>query len=209
MRLLNGGHLAVAYLGLLAGATTVSDAMEQPGLAPFALRLMLKEQCPTLPPSDHDIAAYAGQLIERWRNPRIVHQLERICRDGSAKLPARLLVPLRANLEAGRPAPCTVLAVAAWICCVLGRDAAGRPLPLNLVDGLAEKLPRTRPPERLAAHDEHAHWVDSVLAWPEVFGVDLPRVRELRDGLVKCLGVLARDGVCGAMAAACSETERA
>jgi fructuronate reductase len=87
LRLLNGGHLAVACLGALAGCTSVADAMAVPGFTAYALRFMLNEQKPTLPPSNHDIDAYARQLLARWRNASISHQLDRVRRDGSAKLP--------------------------------------------------------------------------------------------------------------------------
>ncbi|RZI81964.1 MAG: mannitol dehydrogenase family protein [Rubrivivax sp.] len=120
LRLLNGGHLALAYLGLLAGYDTVADAAMDPTFTGFLLRLMLEEQAPTLPPGTHDIGAYACGLLSRWRNPGIAHQLERIGRDGSLKVPARLLAPLRDNLRDGRPAPCTFLVVAAWMRCVAG-----------------------------------------------------------------------------------------
>jgi fructuronate reductase len=42
LRLLNGGHLAMACLGRLAGCATVADAMEVPGFNAFALRFMLE-----------------------------------------------------------------------------------------------------------------------------------------------------------------------
>lgn len=52
--------------------------------------------------------------------PRRVRQLERVRRDGSAKLPVRLLTSPRDNLAAQRPAPCTLLAAAAWMLCMAG-----------------------------------------------------------------------------------------
>ncbi|HEX8375128.1 MAG TPA: mannitol dehydrogenase family protein, partial [Geminicoccaceae bacterium] len=125
LRLLNGTHLAIACLGLLAGLRTVGEFVAEPAGSAYALRMMLDEQAPTLPPgSGHDIPAYARQLLERWRNPGIAHELARVGRNGSEKLPTRLLATLRDNLAAGRPAPCTILAVAAWILCAAGRGTA-------------------------------------------------------------------------------------
>ena len=101
----NGGHLALACLGVLAGFTTVAEAMDEPVLSAYALRLLVDEQRPTLPPSNHDIRAYARQLVGRWRNPAIAHQLERVGRNASRKLYTRLLAGLLMHLDAGRPAP--------------------------------------------------------------------------------------------------------
>ena len=57
LRMLNASHSALAYLGYLAGAETVADAMRMPSLAAFAERVM-EEAATTLPPR----ARYGGLL---------------------------------------------------------------------------------------------------------------------------------------------------
>lgn len=128
LRMLNGAHLALAYLGALAGYASVADTMSSPVFTRFCRRLMLREQGATLRRSPQDLAAYANELIERWSNPGMSHQLSRIGRDGSDKLDARLLAPAAENLAAGREAPCANLALAAWICCLTGRVGLGAQL---------------------------------------------------------------------------------
>ncbi len=195
LRLLNGGHLAIAYLGLLAGAETVAEAMALPGFDRFALRFMLDEQSPTLPRSDHDIAAYVRQLLLRWRNPCIEHRLDRVGRDGSGKLPSRLLASLRDNLEASRPAPCTLLALAAWMLCSTSRRAFTSRL-LFLQDRMAGRLWRLG---RNAGH-EPSRLVQAFLRMPEVFGDDLHRRAGLPSTLTRMLSVLQNAGPCAAVA---------
>ena len=201
LRLLNGGHLAVAFLGLLRGLDTVAQAMAQPDLAAFALRFMLDEQRPTLPPSDHDITAYAHQLLHRWKNPAIVHRFERIARDSGKKLAPRLLDSLRDNGAAQRPAPCTVLAVAAWMCCV-GKDAAGELAPSRRhrrpLLGDEECAPH-RKRLGLAWHVGSESLVDRFLEIRPVFGDDLPGCPGLRDRLVAAVRDLREQGVQGAV----------
>ena len=194
LRLLNGGHLALAYLGLLAGLHTVAEVAADPAFGAFVLRFMLDEQRPTLPPVGQDLRAYARRLLDRWRNPGIVDQLARVGRDGSTKLPARLLDPLRENLQAGRPAPCTVLAIAAWMRCATGHDGSGRLLPLR--DPMAARLRHLGrqvggDPERL---------VDAFLGIAEIFGDDLPQHPLLRPALVRAMIALQQGGARGAVA---------
>ena len=188
LRLLNGGHLALAWLGQLAGCATVADAIALPGLDAFLLRFMLDEQKPTLPPSDHNIDLYARQLLTRWHSRGISHRLDRIARDGSTKLPARLLASLLENRRAGRPVPCTVLAVAAWMRCIAGRDDAGRPLPID--DALGMYL-RSRVAG--VATDPSA-LVDRLLETPGIFGDDLPRDWALRHDLKHSVTLVQRLG---------------
>lgn len=194
LRLLNGGHLAMACLGLLAGFQTVAQTVADPDFAAFALRFMLDEQKPTLPPSPHDVDSYAHDLLARWRNPGIAHQLERICRDGSSKLPARLLAPLRQNLQDHRPTPCTFLAIAAWMRCVSGLTETGRPMLVR--DQLSARL---RPLIRQAAGDG-ARLVDIFLDVPEVFAGDLARHATVRLELQRAMALLQHRGARQAMA---------
>ncbi|HEX2541621.1 MAG TPA: mannitol dehydrogenase family protein [Caldimonas sp.] len=198
LRLLNGGHLALAYLGLLGGFDTVDRAIADSRMLAFVRRFMLDEQCPTLPPSGHDVMAYAAQLVHRWRNPNIADSLLRVGRDGSAKLPARLLASLRDNLQAQRPAPCTVLAVAAWMQCAAGPGSA-RPAG-GLQDPLSDALQRVG----VMAGDDPQRLVDGLLALPEIFGDDLPSHPLLRRDLCRAVDALQRHGVPGAIAACLS-----
>lgn len=198
LRLLNGGHLAIACLGQLAGCETIADAMAVPGFAAFALRFMLDEQKPTLPPSDHDIDAYARQLLARWRSRGIAHGVERVARDGSSKLPARLLASLRDNRRARRPAPCTVLAIAAWMRCIAGHDDFGG--PIFVPDHLCATLQRSA----ADAHDDPRRLVDLLLGLPSIFGDDLPRDIGLRRSLIDAVTMLRQRGARGAVAACVS-----
>jgi fructuronate reductase len=198
LRLLNGGHLALAYVGLLAGFETVADAIDHPDLLGYMLRFMLDEQRPTLPPSGHDIAGYAQQLVRRWRNRGITDSLSRVGRDGSVKLPARLLASLQDNLAAGRPAPCTVLAVAAWMRCATGHDGRGR--RLSLPDPMADRLRR----RTQAAGDDPERLVDACLGIREVFDRPLAGHPALRHALVRSVAALQAFGAVRA-AAACAD----
>jgi fructuronate reductase len=114
LRVLNGSHSMLAYLGLLAGARTVEEAVRDDAIAGAVRRLVDEDVAPTLP-TELDLPGYVEALDERFANPRMRHRLEQIAVDGSQKLPARLLPVARERLAAGAE-PCWVaLAVAAWV----------------------------------------------------------------------------------------------
>jgi fructuronate reductase len=192
LNLLNGTHMAIAYLGMLAGLETVAQFVSDPLFARYTSRLMLQEQVPTIPRSDHDLVSYSKQLLGRWRNRGIVHQLERIGRHGSEKLQPRLLRSLASNMAAGREAPCSVLAVAAWICC------AGRLIPFdaNPQDRLENKL------RQLAAdaNGSSSRLVDLLLEELHgTFGGELAAVPEFRSQLGTAIDALKLRGTRGAI----------
>ena len=116
LRLLNGAHSSLAYLGLLAGLETVGEAMADPAIAGFVRTLMATDIAPGLtPPAGLDLAAYGRTILQRFGNPRIRHRLVQIAADGSLKLPIRLLAPIADALAAGRPVARLAAPVAAWM----------------------------------------------------------------------------------------------
>jgi fructuronate reductase len=188
LRLLNGTHMAIAYLGALAGLSSVAEFIAEPVFESYALRFMLREQLPTMPPSDHDITAYAHQLLERWRNPGIIHQLTRVGRNGSEKLQTRLLASLSENLQAGRPTPCTTLAVAAWICCASGRT--GQAQPVQMEDPLDQRMKAIG----LAAGNNAKRLTDLALDVNEAFGTELPHCAAFKTELTQAVETLQHGG---------------
>ncbi|TIV89339.1 MAG: mannitol dehydrogenase family protein, partial [Mesorhizobium sp.] len=68
LRLLNGAHSGIAYLGLLTGHATVDRAFADPAIRQFVDALWA-EAIPTLPEgAGLDTAAYTAELAERFSN---------------------------------------------------------------------------------------------------------------------------------------------
>ena len=167
LRLLNGSHSAIAYLGWLAGFEHVCEVMSEPDFVAFVQRMMA-EIAPTLRVPD-DLDAYQATLIARFANPALAHRTRQIAMDGSQKLPQRLLGPIRDRLRAGAAIDHLCLAVAGWIRYAAGRDEQGR--AIEVADPLAGRFAAISAgadgdPEALAR---------GFLELGEVFGADLPR----------------------------------
>lgn len=110
--LLNGAHSMLAYLGLARGHATVFDAVSDP-VCRQAVEQFWTEAAILLPFDDSEIARAKADLLERWGNPRIDHQLAKIALDGEQKLRVRVAPVLRAY--AGRQPTGQVLLLAAWL----------------------------------------------------------------------------------------------
>ena len=136
LRLLNGAHSSLAFLGLLSGHETVAGAMGDPDLSGFIERLMIEDIAPTLEPSPLDLRAYVGELLARFRNPSINHLLSQIAWDSSQKLPYRLLDTIAEARAADRRLDRLALAGAGWMLFVRRQARAGAPI----VDPLAPLL---------------------------------------------------------------------
>jgi fructuronate reductase len=136
LRLLNGAHSTLAYVGLALGHATVAEAMADPDLATFVESMMRADIAPTLGRLDMDIPSYIGAVLDRFRNPAIEHRLSQIAWDGSQKLPIRLLTTLEFALAQGRDVRRPAAGVAAWMAFVRRQARAGVPI----VDPLAGQL---------------------------------------------------------------------
>lgn len=113
LRLLNGSHSALAYLGRAAGHTTIADTLAA-DWGERLVRALCAEVAPTLPAGGPDPVAYADDLVVRFRNPAMRHLLRQIASDGSLKITERWLPALRALRSRGTSTPVLELAVAAW-----------------------------------------------------------------------------------------------
>lgn len=139
LRMLNGTHSSLAYLGYLAGFETISETVADPDFARFVQGLWHDEIIPALtPPPGEDLGDYADALLARYQNPAIRHRTWQIAMDGSQKLPQRILGTLADNLAAGRASPGLMLAVAAWMRYVGGIDERGQPIEVK--DPMAARL---------------------------------------------------------------------
>ncbi len=182
LRLLNGAHSTLAYLGYLAGHETISDAMAQPAFARLARGLMDAEVTPTLSvPPGGDLAGYKNQLLSRFENTALRHRTWQIAMDGSQKLPQRLLNTARDRLREGAPIDRIALGVAGWMRYVVGNDEKGQAIDVR--DPLADRLRALAD----AAGPDAARLTPALLGVREVFGDDLPGeprfVAAVRDAL--------------------------
>jgi fructuronate reductase len=195
LRLLNGAHSAIAYLGLLAGMSTVSEAFGDPRIRSFVDRLW-EEAIPTLDlGTGFDLPAYTTALSARFSNAALVHRTAQIAMDGSQKMPQRILATAREQARKGRSAEHLMLVAAAWIACC---EARGASLPANHftdpLDGELERILGKRPSACETVHEVFRR---------AGFNAVLEEAAQPLAGIAaRHLEILRRDGVAAAIAAA-------
>jgi mannitol 2-dehydrogenase len=184
LRLLNGGHQALAYLGHLCGHSYVHEAAQDPLIARFVRAYMDLEASPTLDPVPGvDLDGYKRTLLERFANTGIRDTLARICQDASDRIPVFLLPVVRSRLSRGEPVTLAALVVAAWARYAEGSDEQGR--PIDVVDRHAARL-------TAAAHEQRTDPL-AFLRVREVFG-DLAEQAAFGEAYVAALASLHERG---------------
>lgn len=188
LRVLNGAHSTLAYLGALRGHATIAQAIADPELEGIVRALIDRDVLPTLvAPPGLDLGAYRDQVLGRFANHHTGHTTVQVAMDGSQKLPQRLLDTARDRIAAGAVPVAVATSVAAWIAYV--RAAASGTLvvadrTVTLDDPMGATLAE-------AASGPLERAVDRVFAVRTVFGDDLPQATGFRDAVLSALRVLA------------------
>jgi fructuronate reductase len=190
LRLLNGAHSAVSYLGALAGYRHVHEAVAEPALRAVVERLWDEAETTLDPPPGLDIAAYRAALMARFDNAALMHRTYQIAMDGSQKLPQRLLHTLEARLAAGQSVKALALGVAAWMRWQDGVDEAGEAYVVQ--DPLA-----ARTAGLLTGTGTDEARVEALLTLSEVFAPTLAADARFRSSVLEAYVGLRRDGILG------------
>lgn len=132
LRILNGGHAAIAYASALLGHHFVHDAMADDQISNWLRALETREIIPTLQPIPGvSFDDYLDLIVARFSNPRIGDTIPRLCLDGSNRQPKFILPTLHDRLAADAPIEGLALELAFWCRYCEGRTEAGDAIAPN------------------------------------------------------------------------------
>ncbi|MGO6901956.1 mannitol dehydrogenase family protein, partial [Rhizobium ruizarguesonis] len=139
IRILNGGHAAIAYPAALMDIHFVHDSMEDPLIRAFLAKLEKDEIIPIVPPVPNtSLADYFALIEHRLLNPKIADTIPRLAQDGSNRQPKFILPSTLDNLRQGRDVVGLALVSALWCRYFAGKTDSGKDIVFN--DASAERL---------------------------------------------------------------------
>jgi len=166
IKLLNGSHLALTYLGFLKGYRFVHETMADPLFVRYIRAYMDEDVTPQLAPVPGiDLDQYKDTLIERFSNRAIADQLERVCSDGSSKFPKFTVPTINRLIEDDQAMDRAALVVAAWAVYLRGVDETGA--TYRIPD------PRANYCEELV--QDQKNLTERLLGAEEIFGKHIPK----------------------------------
>jgi len=195
VRLLNGTHSLIAYLGALRGVPTIPDAIALADIEAAAAAVLRGEYEPSVTaPAGVDIEQYERDLFARWGNSALGHRTSQVGSDGSVKLGQRIPGPIAHALDRGEFPHLIALTVAAYLACVAppaGFDPG--PHAEAMTDPARERL--TAVPTRDGRDLAHRAVVDLRL-----FGDDVAHRTAFVDRVGDLVDTIVRRGVESAIA---------
>jgi mannitol 2-dehydrogenase len=185
LRILNGGHAAIAYAPALLGIAYVHEAMTNSLVRGWLEKLERDEIIPSVPPVPGvDLDAYFAVVARRFANRAVGDTISRLCLDGSNRQPKFILPIVRDRLAAKLPVDGLALEVALWARYCAGHDEEGNPISIS--DERAQQLNT----KALRAKTEPLEF----LRQPEIFG-DLAHPGPFAEQFSVWYAMLGRDGV--------------
>jgi mannitol 2-dehydrogenase len=147
IRILNGGHAAIAYPAGLLGIHFVHEAMADAQISAFLKALTKREIIPVVPPPPQvELDAYRAKVAERFANPKIGDTITRLCLDGSNRQPKFILPTVADRLKSGASVDGLALVSAMWCRYCYGETESGKTILPN--DPSWERLQAAAKPAR-------------------------------------------------------------
>ena len=114
--LLNGPHTVLSPVGYLSGLNTVRECCEDETIGAFVRKVMYEELLPTLNLPEEELRKFAGDVLERFKNPFVKHFVTSIMLNSFPKFKTRDLPGLKTYLERRGELPKGIVLGLAGIC---------------------------------------------------------------------------------------------
>lgn len=190
IKLLNGSHLALTYLGFLRGYRFVHETMADPLFVEYIRRYMDEDVTPQLAQAPGiDFTQYKQTLIDRFSNCAIADQLERVCSDGSSKFPKFTVPTINRLIDDSAELDRAALVVAAWALYLRGVDE----------NGTSYQIPDPRAEFCQSLVEEDDGLADRLLGCEEIFGSRISHSPAFREAFERNLLRLRTLGVSGTL----------
>ncbi|MFK7771663.1 MAG: tagaturonate reductase [Saprospiraceae bacterium] len=194
VRILNGAHTSMVPVGFLYGIETVRETVEHEVMGKFIQKVIFEEIIPTLDLPKEELLRYANDVLDRFKNPFIHHQLISISLNSTSKFKTRVLPSiLEYQKRKGTLPNAMVFSMAAMIHFYKGENN-GVEIPLKddqesisflkklWMDNDATKLGF----EKMATQ---------ILAWEKNWGSDLNKVAGFKEKLADYLFLIEKEGM--------------
>ena len=188
--LLNGPHTVLSPVGYLSGLNTVKECCEDPEIGQFVKKVMYDELLPTLNLPKDELLQFAGDVLERFRNPFVKHFVTSIMLNSFPKFKTRDLPGLKTYLDRKGELPKGLVLGLAGICTYYKGGKRGED---DIVPNDDPKILELL--KDLWASGDVRKVAEGVLANDFIWGEDLNAIPGLTDLLTKDLALIQEKGM--------------
>ncbi len=189
VRILNGAHTAMVPFSLLYGNTTVKQTVDNDFTGAFVNNAIFNEINHTLPMAKEELDSFAEEVLDRFRNPFIIHNLSSIALNSISKFKVRVLPSLLEYIDLNKKLPAHLsFAFAALIRFYKG-TWKGDSLPVNDSAEIVENF------ANIWKSNDYFQIANTVLSIEEYWGEDLSKVKNLTEAVALALEEIDTNGI--------------
>ncbi|SMO53131.1 tagaturonate reductase [Gracilimonas mengyeensis] len=191
VRILNGLHTSMVPVGYLAGARTVKEAMDHEQVGPYLEKELFEEIIPSLDMdmSVEELESFAKDILERFENPYIKHELSAIALNSVSKYKVRVLPSLlQYHAQKGEIPKRLTFALAALIRFYKG-SWEGEDTPINDGEDVVSFV------QKAWESGDHSKVAQTVLSHTAFWDQDLTEIDGLNDMVTNYLQLIDEKGV--------------
>lgn len=189
--LLNGPHTVLSPVAFLSGINIVRDACKDPVIGKYIHKVQFEELMETLNLPKDELNKFAGDVLERFMNPFVDHQVTSIMLNSFPKYQTRDLPGVKTYLERKGVLPQgLVFGLAAIITYYKGgKRADGTDIVPNDAQDIMDLL------KNLWATGDTQKITDGVLSATSIWGEDLNKIKGLNALVKKDLDLIQAKGM--------------
>ena len=188
--LLNGPHTVLSPVGYLSGLNTVKECCEDPLIGKFVHKVMYEELLPTLNLPEEELLQFAGDVMDRFRNPFVKHFVTSIMLNSFPKFRTRDLPGIKTYLERKGELPLGLVLGLAAICTYYKGGKRGEDEIVPNDDPKIVQLLKD-----LWATDDVRKVAEGVLGAEFIWDEDLNAIPGLTRMLTKALALIQMEGM--------------
>ena len=189
VRILNGAHTAMVPFSLLYGNTTVKQTVDNDFTGAFVNNAIFNEINQTLPMDKKELDSFAEEVLDRFRNPFIIHNLSSIALNSISKFKVRVLPSLLEYIALNKKLPTNLTFAFAALIRFYKGTWKGESLPINdsadIVDAFAE----------IWKSDDYVEIAIKTLGNTAYWGEDLTQKENLTDAVALALKEIDDNGI--------------
>lgn len=189
VRILNGAHTSMVPFSLLYGNTTVKQTVDNAFTGKFVNDAIFNEINPTLPMGKEELDSFAEEVLDRFRNPFIIHNLSSIALNSISKFKVRVLPSLLEYVDIHKKIPTNLTFAFAALIRFYKGTWKGENLPVNDSDDIVEAF------AKIWESNDYLEIAKKTLGNAAYWGEDLTPVKNLTEAVALALEEIDVNGI--------------
>ncbi|PRP68054.1 tagaturonate reductase [Nonlabens agnitus] len=189
VRILNGAHTAMVPFSLLYGNATVKETVDNDFTGTFVNNAIFEEINNVLPMNKAELDSFANEILDRFRNPFIKHQLADIALNSVSKFKVRVLPSLLEYVEKYNRLPTHLTFAFACLIRFYKGTWKGEDLPIKDSDEVVAFF------KKVWSTNDLNQVVEQTLSNTDFWDEDLTKVPHLSNAIVLALDEIESHGI--------------